>query len=144
MTFGEAMALQPTWVQIWLNVLLLGAFILPLSFLIWRQSRVAGIATIAVSVVAGFSIAWMYSQLGYVKLLGLPHVILWTPLAVFLWRQIRRADMPAWPRRLMSVSLVIIVISLVFDYADVARWLLGEREAMAGTLPEDQMGSEEQ
>lgn len=134
MTFAEAMALQPQWVQIWLNVLLLGAFILPLSFLIWRQSRVAGIVTLMASVLAAVSITWMYGQLGYVKLLGLPHIVLWTPLAIYLWRQIRRADMPAWPRRLMSVSLAIIVISLMFDYVDVARWVLGEREPVAGTL----------
>lgn len=135
MTFNEAMALQPMWLQIWLNVLLVGAFVLPLSFLFWRQSRIAGVVTLAGALIAAFAIIWMYGQLGYVKLLGLPHVILWTPVAVYLWRQIRRADMPVWPRRLMSVSLVIIAISLVFDYVDLARWVLGEREAVAGTLP---------
>lgn len=135
MTFNEAMALQPMWLQIWLNVLLLGAFVLPLSFLFWRQSRIAGVVTLAAALIAAFAIMWMYDQLGYVKLLGLPHVILWTPVAVYLWRQIRRADMPVWPRRLMSVSLVIMAISLAFDYVDVARWVLGERTAMSGTLP---------
>lgn len=135
MTFNEAMALQPMWVQIWLNVLLLGVFVLPLGFLFWRQSRIAGVVTIAASLIAAFAIMWMYDQLGYVKLLGLPHVILWTPVALYLWRQIRRADMPAWPRRLMSISLAIMAISLAFDYVDVARWVLGERVAMSGTLP---------
>lgn len=135
MTFNEAMALQPMWLQIWLNVLLAGAFVLPLSFLFWRQSRIAGVVTLAAALIAAFAIMWMYDQLGYVKLLGLPHVILWTPVAVYLWRQIRRADMPVWPRRLMSVSLVIMAISLAFDYVDVARWVLGERTAMSGTLP---------
>ena len=134
MTFGEAVALQPQWVQIWLNFLLLGAFILPLSFLIWRQSRVAGCAAVGASLLAGVAISWMYGQMGYVRLLGLPHVVFWTPLGIYLWSQIRREDMPVWPRRLMSVSLGIIVISLMFDYVDVARWLLGEREPFAGTL----------
>ncbi len=135
MSFAEAMALQPTWVQIWLNVLLLGAFILPLSFLIWRASRIAGVLTLAASLLSAVSINWMYGQMGYVKLLGLPHIVFWTPLAIYLWRQIRRPDMPVWPRRLMSVTLVVIAISLAFDYVDVARWLLGERDAVAGTLP---------
>jgi hypothetical protein len=137
MTFEDAMALQPMWLQIWLNVLIFGAFLLPLSFLIWRQSRVAGIVTLVASVVAGASVAWMYGQMGYVRLLGLPHLIFWTPLAIYLWRQIKRADMPVWPRRLMSVTLVIIAISLVFDYTDTARWVLGEREPLAGTLQND-------
>ena len=69
----------------------------------------------------------MYEQMGYVRLLGLPHVILWTPLAVYLFRQVRRPDMPQWPARLMSVTLVVILISLAFDYVDVIRWMLGER-----------------
>ncbi len=137
MSFAEAMALQPTWVQIWLNVLLVGAFILPLSFLIWRASRMAGVLTLAASLLSGVSINWMYGQMGYVKLLGLPHIVFWTPLAIYLWRQIRHPDMPVWPRRLMSVTLVVIAISLAFDYVDVARWLLGERDAVAGTLPGD-------
>lgn len=134
MTLNEAMALQPMWVQIWLNVLFLGAFVLPLGFLVWRQSRMAGALTLAASVLAGLAITWMYGQMGYVKLLGLPHIVFWTPLAVYLWRQIRRPDMPAWPRRLMGVTLAVIVISLMFDYVDVARWILGERVPMAGTL----------
>lgn len=134
MTFGEAIALQPVWVQFWLNILGVGAFIVPVSFLIWRQSRIAGIVTLVTVMLAGGAIFWMYSQMGYVRLLGLPHVVLWTPLAVYLWRQIRRADMPVWPRRLMGATLAVIVVSLVFDYVDVARWVLGEREAVAGTF----------
>lgn len=137
MSFAEAMALQPTWVQIWLNVLLVGAFILPLSLLMWRASRMAGVLTLAASLLSAVSINWMYGQMGYVKLLGLPHIVFWTPLAIYLWRQIRRPEMPVWPRRLMSVTLVVIAISLAFDYVDVARWLLGERDAVAGTLPGD-------
>ena len=133
MTFNEAVALQPAWVQIWLNILLFGVFLLPLSFLFWRQSRLAGIVTLAAAALGAGGVFWLYAQLGYVRLLGLPHILLWTPAAIYLWSQIRRADMPAWPRRLISISLVVIVISLAFDVADVGRWLLGEREALPGT-----------
>ncbi len=127
MTLEEAFQQQPEWVQIWLNVLLVGAFILPLALLIWRQTRLTAVLCVAAGLAGGLTIDWMYGQLGYVKLLGLPHLIVWTPLAIWLVKQIRREDMPVWPRRAMVVILATIAISLAFDYTDVARYLLGER-----------------
>lgn len=127
MTFEEAIAAQPAWIGIWLNVLLVGAFILPLALLIWRQSRLAGILVVAASVVGGVATTWLFEQMGYVKLLGLPHILVWTPAAIYLFALIRREDMPLWPRRIMIVVLATITISLIFDYTDVARYALGER-----------------
>ena len=135
MTFEEALAAQPAWVGIWLYVLLAGAFVLPLALLVWRQSRIAGIVTVVAGVLAGVGVNWIYEQMGYVKLLGLPHIIIWTPLVIWLIGQIRRADMPLWPRRIMIVVVAVICVSLAFDYTDVARYLLGERTPMPGTLP---------
>ncbi|OBY24659.1 hypothetical protein [Leisingera sp. JC1] len=129
MTLEEAIATQPLWVQIWVNILFLGAFVLPLALLIWKPSRLAGLVTVAASVLAAGGVYWLYGQLGYVRLLGLPHVILWTPLAVWLWRQRMRADMPVWPQRIILVVYAVIAVSLAFDYVDVARYLLGERQA---------------
>lgn len=131
MTFDQAVALQPAWVGYWLNWLLFGAFVLPAALLIWRQSRIAGIATIIASVAGGFAVNWLFGRMGYVKLLGLPHIILWTPLAYYLFIQMRRADMPAWPKRIIAVVLATILISLAFDYADVLRYALGERTPLA-------------
>ena len=131
MTIEEAIAQQPEWVGLWLKWLFFGVFILPLALLIWRQSRIAGIATVLSSVVAAIGVGWLFDQLGYVKLLGLPHIILWTPLVIYLIWQLRRADMPKWPRWIMAVVVVTILISLAFDYADVLRYLLGETQPFA-------------
>lgn len=127
MTMQEAIALQPLWVRLWLNWMLFGAFALPLLLLIWRQSRVAGIATLISDVAAGFGTGWLYGQMGYVKLLGLPHILFWTPVAIYLFLQLRRADLPKWPRWIMMVVLATIVGSLAFDYTDALRYVLGER-----------------
>ena len=127
MTFEEAIALQPQWVQIWLNLLLGGAFILPIALLISRQSRVAGIVTLIVSLTAGFAVMWLFDRLGYVKLLGLPHILLWTPLVIYLFGQFRRPDMPQIPKVILGLVLATILISLAFDYVDVLRYILGER-----------------
>ena len=127
MTLQEAIAAQPTWVVIWTNWLLFGAFVLPLVLLIWRESRFTGIVTALASVLSATAIDWMFGAMGYVKLLGLPHVLIWTPLVFFLIVQARKTDMPVWPRRVIWVIVGTIVVSLVFDYVDVARYLLGAR-----------------
>lgn len=129
MTLDQAIALQPLWVQYWLYVVILGIVVLPLTLLIWKQTRLTALITIAASILAGLGVSKLYDQLGYVKLLGLPHIILWTPLVWYLWRQIKRKDMPEWPRRIMTLVLAVFVASLVFDYVDVARYVLGERAA---------------
>jgi uncharacterized membrane protein YeaQ/YmgE (transglycosylase-associated protein family) len=131
MTLQEAIAQQPAWIGYWLNWLLFASFILPLALLIWRQSRIAAIAAIVAGVAGAFGTGWLYDKMGYVKLLGLPHIVVWTPLAIYLVRQIRRADMPKWPRWIIGVVLASILISLAFDYTDALRYLLGERMALA-------------
>jgi hypothetical protein len=127
MTLEEAMALQPQWVVIWVYVLVAGAFVAPVVLLIWKASRKAGIITLIASLLAGFGVQMMFYAMGYVKLLGLPHLILWVPIVVFLMAQQARGDMPNWPRRIIWFIIAIICISLAFDFIDVVRWVLGER-----------------
>jgi hypothetical protein len=129
MTLAEAIAQQPQWVQYWLYVLLFGILVLPLALLIWKQTRLTAVITIAGSFIAGLGVSWIYDQLGYVKLLGLPHIIIWTPLALYLYGQIKREDMPVWPKRIITAILAVFIVSLVFDYVDVVRYVLGERQA---------------
>jgi uncharacterized membrane protein YeaQ/YmgE (transglycosylase-associated protein family) len=131
MTLPEAIAQQPAWIGYWLKWLAFGAFILPLALLIWRQTRVAAVVAIVAGVAGAFATGWLYDKMGYVKLLGLPHIIVWTPLAIYFVALLRRPDVPAWPKRIIVVALATILISLAFDYTDVARYLLGERTPLA-------------
>lgn len=68
----------------------------------------------------------MYWLLGYVRLLGLSHVIWWTPLVVWLARNLFRGR----PSGSYSVWLYLLLISnvasLVIDYIDVIRYFLGD------------------
>lgn len=126
MSLTQAMAeFGPSWLQIWLPILLAGGFVAPLVLLIWRQSRVIGAIGFVASMGAAIGVDYMYKQMGYVKLLGLPHIILWTPLVIFMVLQLRRDDLPVWPRRIITFIIVILGISLVFDFVDVARYFLG-------------------
>jgi len=72
------------------------------------------------------------NELGYVKLMGLSHIVFWTPLVFFLFSRARQPQMPIWPRRILWFVMATIVISLAFDYVDVARYFLGEREPFVG------------
>jgi hypothetical protein len=130
-TLSQALAEQPLWVQYWNYVMVFCIVVLPLSLLIWKQSRLSAVIIIVAALLAGVGVFRIFDALGYVKLLGLPHVIVWTPLVWFLFRQIKRNDMPLWPRRIMLVVLSVFVVSLAFDYVDVVRYVLGERMALA-------------
>ena len=127
MTMQEAIAHQPLWVRLWLDWLLFGAIALPLLLFIWRQTRIVGVVTFIANIPAGYGTGWLYDHMGYVKLLGLAHIIFWTPLVIYLYMQLKRTDLPKWPRRIIILVLVTIVISLAFDYIDALRYLIGER-----------------
>ncbi|MGB3147674.1 MAG: hypothetical protein WBA91_07950 [Paracoccaceae bacterium] len=131
MTLEEAIAQQPAWISYWLNWLLIGAFILPLTLFIWRPTRIAAAATIAAGVAGGIGTGWLYDNMGYVKLLGLPHIIVWTPLVIYLIALLRRADLPKPARWVLLVVVASILGSLAFDYTDVIRYALGERTPLA-------------
>jgi hypothetical protein len=129
MTLPEAIATHsPAWVGLWLNVLLFGAFILPLALFIWKQTRLTALITLIASILGGVGVQLLYNQMGYVKLLGLPHIIVWTPLAIYLWGMLK-TDLPQIPKVIIWIILVTIAISLAFDYVDVARYILGHRRA---------------
>ena len=66
----------PDWLGIWMPVLFGGAFILPLALLIWKPTRLAAIVIVLASFLGALSTNVLYSKIGYVKLLGLPHILL--------------------------------------------------------------------
>ena len=134
MTMQEAIALQPAWIGMWLRVLLLCAFILPVSLVIWKQTRLAGIVTPVASFASTFFTGMLYNQVGYVKLLGLPHIVFWTPLIFILFTVWRKPDLPKIPKVILSVVMGAILISLAFDYVDLLRYLLGDRTPLEGTV----------
>jgi len=136
MSLNEAMAeFGPSWLRVWLPLLLLGGVIAPLVLLVWSKSRLIGAISFAVGIIAMIATNYMYTQMGYVKLLGLPHIIMWTPLVIYLILQNRKDDMPVWPQRIITFMIVILGISLVFDYVDVLRYFLGNTLALVTYEP---------
>ena len=133
-TLGEAIALQPPWPMRYLYVLVaasLGAifFIVQRTQDGWRP-RYEAIAIVVAFLLAGEFMEYLYSQYGYVRLLGLAHLFVWTP--VFIWVFTRRKQFTDAPifSKFVLFYLVMAGISLTIDTSDVARYLLGETGSM--------------
>ena len=131
MTFDDYVALYPLWVRVWLNWMLVALALGSLVPLIFRGSRRDGLIVLVTNVAAVLLMNLLFAEVGFVRLLGVVHVVLWTPLAVYLWRRLRGGvSMHRIAAIALWVFLVTIVISLGFDYVDVVRYLLGDRGSM--------------
>ena len=73
----------------------------------------------------------LWRTLGITKILGIAHVIAWTPLAIYLLYYIAteepQADIASYIYAVCN--LVVTSISLIFDYADCYVWIwLGKHD----------------
>lgn len=130
-TLAEAMATEPLWLRAWIQLLIvanLGA----LFFVVGRvdgrwRVRPEPIAILVGFAAAGMSMGALYEQVGYVRLLGLAHLVFWGP--VFAWILLARRQIHP-PRSLFGAYLrfylVIAGISLAIDALDVVRYLAGD------------------
>ncbi|WP_300376412.1 hypothetical protein [Henriciella sp.] len=115
---------QPDWVVTWMSFMV-AVLALSVPFALVRREALAVALVMAVTIPV---VLWMYTIFGYSRILGLSHVILWTPLVVWLLsrRQHWFAGAPlsgTW----VALCTLVLIISLGFDYTDTIRWLLGER-----------------
>ena len=78
--FSADVAAQPQWIQIWLNILV-GVLALSIPFAFVRREAVW---TLLGLIAGGSAVMFLYSQFGYERILGLGHVIFWTPLLIYL------------------------------------------------------------
>jgi len=87
---------------------------------------------LAVWIPNGIMMSLLAEQVGYTRLLGLSHIIWWTPLVLFIALRIKNkaVDFSTWAGRWALVLLVTNALSLVVDYVDVARYIAGDRDDM--------------
>ncbi len=111
---------EPIWLQAWVGWMML-LNTAALLFLKHKQAKVV----LAVWVGNVITMAVLYEMVGYVRLLGLSHVIWWTPLVIYLFRQRKQ-----FPTGAVATWLWIVLLtnsaSLVIDYLDVLRYLMGD------------------
>ncbi len=117
----------------WLWIALLGLVNLaaPLVFLGSLEARVVLAATLLGAMVQ-FAIV---SRLGFVRLLGLGHVLAWVPMLLWLVPRLGNLDPGTAFGRWLFAAVVVDLASLAIDFVDVARYLAGDRRPAPGTAP---------
>ena len=111
-------------------MLVLGGVIgvaIPLSVLASSARLEARVTLLTMAVVVPMML-WLYGLFGYQRILGLPHVIFWTPLVVFFWmRRDQWRVQETFGDKWIAAVFTVMCISLVIDYADIVRYFLGHR-----------------
>lgn len=131
-TLGAAIGTEPFWLQTWVMTMVL-VHMAGLLFVVAREQqrwrlRLEPLAILASFLVAAIIMSWMYDRVGYVRLLGLAHLMAWTP--VYVWIFLRRQRFP-WATvygKYIYLYLLVAGISLVVDAVDVIRYLAGDGE----------------
>ena len=131
---NEAIATEPIWLQAWVMVLVvanLGA----LLFVAGRKEgrwlvRPEPIAIVASFIASGVFMGWLYGQVGYVRLLGLAHLVCWGPVWIWILSRRRAIGTDTLFGKYVHLYLAIAGASLLIDAIDVIRHLLGDGELL--------------
>jgi len=120
-SLGDAIATQGVFLQGWVMVLV-GTHLISLLLSVYKQDgkfkiRYESLAIVGSFFVAGASISWLYEQVGYVRLLGLPHLIFCRAL---------KGQYSAPFKQYVYLYLTVAGVSLAIDTLDVVRYLLGD------------------
>lgn len=119
----EHISTQPLHWQLWMNLMGLlnfGAIIFALKDVRARWVVLAMIGNIVF-------ISFLFGQFGYTRILGLSHVVFWTPLVIYLWKKRKAFPDHVWATRWLWAVMVVNSLSLLIDYTDVIRYVLGDR-----------------
>lgn len=133
-TLNEAMATEPMWLQAWIYTLVVTNLI-AIFFVVGRADgkwlvRFEPVAILASFIAAGVFMGWLYQQVGYVRLLGLAHLIFWTPAFVWIFLRRKTIGTASIFGKYIVLYLVIAGISLTIDAVDVIRYLFGDGELL--------------
>ncbi|MBV1885595.1 MAG: hypothetical protein KUG61_00835 [Parvibaculaceae bacterium] len=71
---------------------------------------------------------YLYDQFGFVRLLGLAHIVVWTPLLLYLYRRRETFKLPSLTGIYFWLLMATNAVSLGFDYVDLARYFLGDAQ----------------
>lgn len=97
---------------------------------IYYWSRIEGKTAIAAMTGAFVIMTVIYRQRGFVRLLGLGHIVAWVPLLALLAISLSDTDSTGAFRAWLWTVIGFNGVSLVIDVADVVRYMRGERGAV--------------
>ena len=118
------------WIRVWFYWLGFAIVATPIVLAFSRATRRDAVIVLLTNIAVVVSMGWLFRQIGYVRLLGIVHVFLWTPLFIYLFSRAKNGEMMLLFRLVIWVFVATLAVSLAFDYIDVVRYLLGERDSM--------------
>ena len=129
-TLGDAIAAQSIWLQAWVTTLVV-VHLLGLAFVAHRtpegwKVRAEPIAIVASFAAAGILMTWLFGQVGYVRLLGLAHLVFWTPVYAWILRRRKAIGFDSLFGKYVLLYLAIAGSSLLIDVVDLVRYLMGD------------------
>jgi hypothetical protein len=119
---AQHMLQYPLWLQAWIGWMLI---VNSASILFLRHTEARWVLGAWIGSFVFMSA--LFELNGFNRLLGLSHVLWWTPLLIYLMRRLPGLDGSAAFARWLRTLMVTNALSLVVDYTDVVRYLLGER-----------------
>ncbi len=82
-----------------------------------------------ICMMAAFLIMWgIYVKKGFVRLLGLGHLIAWTPQVVWYAQVV--GETAGWFKYWLISAIAVNGLSLAIDFVDVIRYSLGDKQPM--------------
>ncbi len=97
----------------------------------WYVDRPAGGAAIMAMALAFGVMAAIHARRGFVRLLGLGHIVAWTPLSLYFVFLLATGEGETPYRWWLGLVVLSNTLSLVLDIMDVARYARGERLPIA-------------
>jgi hypothetical protein len=129
-TLGEAIATEPSWLQLWVLVLVV-TNLAGILFVFGKDAGGWKVRAEPIGILISFFVAaaimnWMYGEFGYVRLLGSAHLIAWLPVYAWIVTRRRRIGLQSVFGKYIHTYLVVAGVSLIVDLIDVIRYLSGD------------------
>ena len=102
--------LLPQHLQLWLSWMFLVSFVVPLILIKHNISRNVFLTQIVMTVFA----LYLFNEAGLSRLLGLAHVLFWTPVVYYLVKNLPKLPVKSSMGLWVRVCIVTMVISLMF------------------------------
>lgn len=130
--YEDLLTRSPEWVLIWLQVLV-GTLSIAILFGLFRHEARA----IVFGTLLGMAMTIViYGQFGFTRILGVGHILFWTP-TLFYMASLQGTTTVAktWFGRWLWLAILAMGVSLAFDYYDLVRYMMGDREVIAIVAP---------
>ncbi len=122
--YADMLLRSPEWVIIWVQVMV-GVLAVSVLFALFRHEARA----IVFGTLMGMAMTIViYSQFGFTRILGVGHILFWTPTLFYMLSLQGTAGVAkTWFGRWLWPAAAVMGLSLAFDYFDLFRYLFGAR-----------------